>query len=178
MAKYFVTVLLFILTTGQVNSAIITPTNTSPIEGYKPIGKGLMKVLFWKVYQAQLFAAKTPFNETSFPQALKITYLRDIDKKDLMEATDDQWQHIGIESTQKTAWLLALKDIFIDIKKGETLTLVVDASKESNFYFSNAQVKNRHLGKITDVHFGAAFLAIWLSEKTSRPALRRQLLGE
>lgn len=180
MNKYLIILGLFICSIGHVSHSMAlsaSPSNAQLLDGYKHLGNGLMKVMFWEVYEAELYVQKIPFKENVFPQALKITYLRDIDKDDLIEATKDQWQHIGISEPQQKKWLTALANVFPNIKEGETITLVVDSLKQSNFYFTSDTVINQPLGEINDIDFGHAFLAIWLSEKTSRPALRQQLLG-
>jgi hypothetical protein len=57
-------------------------------------------------------------------------------------------------------------------KKGDQLLLQVTEELASRFVF-NGQV----VGSISDPAFTERFLAIWLSEKSSYPAQRKQLLG-
>lgn len=163
------------------NQLDIIPKNQL-LNGYQRIGSGLMKVMFWQVYQAEFYAKlamnQSTFDNSTFPQALKINYLRNIDKEDLVDATADQWQHLNMESTKQDQWIKDLTNIFPNIKEGNAITLIVDENKVSTFYLTDKDSKNRELGIIQDVEFGTAFLAIWLSKNTSRPALRSKLLGE
>lgn len=192
MNKLHVITLVFLLSgalfnnTFAVDNQLKSTSKNQLLNEYNLIGSGLMKVMFWEVYQAE-FYVKPPVNQQSFdnvdhnnvfPQALKINYLRDIDKEDLVDATEDQWQHLKMESTKQTQWLKRLMTIFPNIKKGNSITLIVDKNKVSTFYVSDSQSINRKLGIVEDVEFGPAFLAIWLSKDTSRPVLRRKLLGE
>jgi len=188
MSKLLITSFVFFMSITPLLNAATTdnPLEAAPknqlLSGYNHIGGGLMKVIFWQVYQAEFYAKFTDnqqyFDANTFPQALKLNYLRDIDKEELVDATADQWQYLKMESTKQTQWIKRLTAIFPNIKEGDAITLIVDEYKISTFYVSDKHSKNRQLGIVDDVKFGPAFLAIWLSEKTSRPKLRRKLLGE
>ena len=58
-----------------------------------------------------------------------------------------------------------------DIKEGDSLSLLIHQGR-SVFYFNQ-----QYIGVINPSDFGQIFLAIWLSENTSEPELRRELLG-
>lgn len=188
MNKLLIILLAFLLLIAPLTYAknadnqLDISSNNQLLNGYQRIGSGLMKVMFWQVYQAELYAKlavnQPTFDKNTFPQALKINYLRDIDKEDLVDATADQWQHLNMESTKQDQWIKDLTKIFPNIQEGDAITLVVDQNKVSTFYLTDKHSKNRKLGIIQDVEFGTAFLAIWLSKNTSRPALRSKLLGE
>jgi len=136
------------------------------------VGEAQMQVMFWKVYRAELFAAALPYQRDSYPQLLSLTYLRDISQQALLDATQQQWQHLGISSEQQRGWLSQLAGLWPDVTKGDQLQLLVDVEQRSHFFS-----RNQHLGSIRDPAFGSAFLDIWLSEQTSRPRLRAQLIG-
>ncbi|RXF03612.1 chalcone isomerase family protein [Pseudoalteromonas phenolica] len=132
-----------------------------------------MSVMFWDLYKAELFGKTSSYQADTPPVALKITYLRDIDKVDLIEATLDQWVHIGYENEAIPNWVSQLEQIWPDIKEGSQLTIRVHPDGTSDFYDATSKI-----GNMNDPQFGKAFLAIWLSEKTSEPELRAQLIGE
>lgn len=181
MIKYYLLCLL--LCTGVTKA---TPSNQDGNESQQPIllsqmqhaGGGKMKVMFWDVYYADLYVSNKPFAQDNFPQALTINYLRDIDKDELLDATQDQWQHLNMDKQLRTRWMQELSSIFPSIKKGDSITLIVDSQRQSRFYLSDKQSQYRPIGSVADTEFGRAFLAIWLDEKTSRPKLRRKLIGE
>ena len=137
------------------------------------IGESEMQVMFWRIYRAELFANSQPYNRDSYPQLLSITYLRAIEQQALLEATQDQWLHLGVASEQQNRWLAQLDKVWPDVKKGDQLRLLVDENQQSHFFS-----REQHLGSIDDPEFGRAFLDIWLSENTSHPKLRAELLGE
>ncbi|MGB1296689.1 MAG: hypothetical protein ACPG8A_00375, partial [Psychrobium sp.] len=99
------------------------------------LGQGTMKVMFWKVYSAEFFAANNGYQQDVYPQALKITYLRDIDGDDLVTATDEQWQHLKIDKAQRASWVTLLKPIFPNVTDGDSIVLYVDKKRRSQFYF-------------------------------------------
>lgn len=145
----------------------------SPVQDLTKYGEGQMSVMFWDLYKAELFGQAPSYQADATPIALKITYLRDIDKKDLIEATLDQWVHIGYENESIPKWATQLEKIWPDIKENSQLTIRVHPDGSSDFYDATSKI-----GSMTDPQFGKAFLAIWLSKKTSEPKLRAQLIGE
>lgn len=145
----------------------------SPVQDLTKYGEGEMSVMFWDLYKAELFGKTPSYQAGSTPIALKITYLRDINKEDLIEATLDQWIHIGFENEAIPNWATQLEQIWPDIKEGSQLIIRVYPGGSSDFYDSKSKI-----GSVADPQFGKAFLAIWLSEKTSEPKLRAQLIGE
>lgn len=178
MSKLILMVALSILFLGKPSSASSPINDTALLDGYELVGSGFMRVFFWDVYNAKLFSINKPYDIRVLPQVLKLTYLRDINKKELVEATKDQWQHLGVSTDQQTQWLIELNSLFPNVSKGDSITLILDSSKQSQFYVSTQQGNNRLLGIVEDPDFGFAFLGIWLSENTSRPQLRKQLLGK
>ncbi|MCE9679487.1 chalcone isomerase family protein [Shewanella sp. AS1] len=147
--------------------------SASPLNQLQKIGEGEMTYLFWTLYQAELFAQSVPYqSELAQDKALRIRYYRAIDKGDLIQATADQWQHLGYSDTNIKDWLLPLSQIWPDVEAGDELMLFVTQDGQSHFYFGEQPI-----GVIPDPRFGEAFLSIWLSKNTSEPRLRKQLLG-
>ena len=89
-----------------------------------------------------------------------------------MDRTRSEWHKQGLYTEAAELWLGKLSGIWPDIEKGDQLLLQVTEGLASRFVF-NGQV----VGSISDPAFTEHFLAIWLSEKSSYPAQRRQLLG-
>ena len=140
-------------------------------------GEGEMSFLFWTLYKAELYSGQPDFDIKHYPQALKITYLRDISQQDLIEATQKQWRELGLNLPDEGQWLKDLASIWPDVNEGDVITLIVDAQQVSHFYLSNNNDDVTTLGRLDNQAFGSSFLAIWLSKDTSRPDLRSQLIG-
>lgn len=138
---------------------------------FNKVGEARMEYLFWDVYDATLFTPSGSYRAAQNPVKFTLTYLRDFDAKDIVKATNEQWEHLGMAQLS-ARYGDKLLNIWPDIKKGESLTLLTDEQGYSIFFHNNKQV-----GRIDDSAFANDFLAIWLSENTSEPAIRNQLLG-
>jgi hypothetical protein len=138
------------------------------------VGQGQFSYLFWDLYQAKFYTADGRWSsyQQSAPLVLELTYQRDISKSDFIEATVDQWEHLaGSVTDQHREWAKQLNKLWTDVKKGDQLSCVLMPDSTVQFYFND-----KLLGTMADPDFGPAFLDIWLSEKTSAPKLRKQLL--
>lgn len=145
-------------------------------DSLQKVGEARLKVLFWNIYDSSLWTSNGQFIALpySYPLALKITYQRDITRQQLVDATIDQWQYLGIDTSKSDSqqWIAALESMWLDVSRGDNLTYYVDEDQVGYFYSGD-----RLLGKIDDPAFSAAFLGIWLDPGTSRPNIRRQLIG-
>lgn len=142
---------------------------------FKTVGEGNYSYWFWDLYHARLLTADGSFvnYQQSAPLQLELTYARDITKKEFIDATMDQWkiQQGAILKVHKI-WAGELNTLWRDVKKGDKLTAVLRLDGVVEFYFNGES-----LGNTTDPAFGRTFFDIWLSEKTTAPELRKQLLA-
>jgi hypothetical protein len=142
-----------------------------PWQQLQILGEASLNFLIWPVYNATLYGPPERF---SFPQtrpfALALEYKRAFNTEQLVAETRKQWQEIGVKDTE--AWAAILEGIFTDVQEGDAITLYVDETGASYFYFNQ-----QYLGVINDPVFSEQFAAIWLSEKTTRPGFRDKLLG-
>ena len=63
--------------------------------------------------------------------------------------------------------------LFLDVKNGDRLTGIQRPGAAARFFF-NGQFR----GEVADAEFTRPFFGIWLSQRTSEPRLREQLLGD
>ena len=125
------------------------------------VGKARLTYLFWDVYDAVLYA-------------LKLTYLRDLDGRDIAERSAKEMRKQGLKDEDKLAeWQSTMTAIFPDVSDGDVLTGEVNEDRHTRFFFNGEVV-----GNVDDPAFTRAFFGIWLSENTSEPEMREQLLGE
>nr|WP_246225504.1 chalcone isomerase family protein [Vibrio agarilyticus] len=132
------------------------------------------------VYQSRL---KTPNGRyiisrdiTPHPLALEINYQREISSEQLLEATDDQWQKLGLTAQQRQRGLARFRALFPTVQPGDQLTYVTDGQLGALYFSQGTDVAL--LGYIEQEWLNDAFLAIWLSPKTAYPKLRQQLIAE
>lgn len=134
----------------------------------KRFGLHIYDASFWMLEDQSLDSLSTT------TCALSITYARNIRAKHLLSNTKKEWQRLGFaEQYPIEAWLMMLKNIWPDVKKGDQLVIVTTPEGKSTFY--NNRVS---LGTVDDSNFGSAFLAIWLDEKSRFKKNRKELIGE
>lgn len=132
------------------------------------------------VYSSQLRTPDGRYARPGEDQALIITYARDIDKDELVEATRNQWQAQGIlqQEPQSNAWLRMLQSLWPDVGPGTQLAFVLNDGQGQFWYrASAAQKRFIPLGPRQPEAFSLRFLGIWLDPRTQYPELRQQLIG-
>lgn len=136
------------------------------------VGGGVLRHLFWEVYQVELIAPAANWRVDK-PFVLSLRYLRSIDGVDIADRTISEIRDQGFSDERAlVGWQMRLRDIFPDVSDGTRLTGVRDSEGRTVFYEDG-----RRIGEIRDAAFTRRFFDIWLSEKTSEPSLRRALLG-
>lgn len=125
------------------------------------------------VYQAVL---KTEGKGVSLKQELELTliYQRDFEGIKIAKQSDKELKGLGVSKTQRDKWFLVMKDIFPDIKKGESITAKYVPDEKISFYLN----KTKLLGEVKDKKFAIKFIGIWLDPMTSEPKMRKILFGD
>ena len=139
----------------------------------KLIGEGTLKVLMWEVYDLRLFTDGTPFS-WSDKFMLEFDYNRELKKESVIDASLKEFKlQPNVTDKDIKAWEMYLKQVIQSVQKG---------TKASVMWFPEGQIVFNYEGSapstIENEDFARAFLNIWLGEKTSRPKLRSQLLGD
>jgi len=150
----------------------VLPARANVLDSLTEIGSARLKVFFWTIYDCYLYSQDGTYRGVEPNLILRIDYRRRIGSKDLLDRTRSEWRKQGLYSEAAESWLSKLNGVWPDIEKGDQLLLQVTEELASRFIF-NGQV----VGSIPDPAFTERFLAIWLSEKSSYPAQRKQLLG-
>lgn len=166
----------------SATSASALSTSTKPLslneiskryfEAPSTVGEARLKVMFWKIYDAQLVAPKGTWKSNA-PFALSLTYLRDFDGEEIASRSVDEMRSLGYDDEVALAkWFEQMRSVFPNVKEGENITGVLDEKRHTHFYHNGLLV-----GSIDDITFGQSFFDIWLSSNTSEPDMREQLLG-
>jgi hypothetical protein len=178
MSKHYMYLILIFSLQNFISGQVMgipfnTLENIIQEQPYIPIGETTFSILFWDVYTSKLLTTtgNYPIQTDKDKLLYQINYLTNISGKDLVNSTVEQWQYLGIEPELYAAYLPILHKIWPDIEEGDSLSLYVNNNK-SVFYFNNNLI-----GEINQPEFSQLFLDIWLSEKTSEPKLRLELLG-
>ncbi len=158
------TLLLFVLLTTSIQA--------DPLLDLRPVGAARLKVLLWAIYDSSLYSDDGEYRGVTPGLALRIDYRRNIPAARLISQTRKEWQRLSLYGPQSESWLASLADLWPDVRRGDSLVLRVNGDLGSDF-FLNEEL----LGTVADPDFGADFLAIWLSDRSSYPDLSRQLRG-
>ena len=167
---------LIIILTSLVFANLPLTTSASVVDEnqLKLVGEGKMSFLFWDVYLLRLYTANGEYKTRQHPLALEFNYLMDIEAKDLVEETVNQWREQDMsEHKDEQDWVEQLNNLWPDIQDGDQLLFIVDENKHSQFYYNQ-----NYRGVIQSSEFSERFSAIWLSEKTTAPKVRKKLLGD
>lgn len=136
------------------------------------VGKARLKVLFWKVYDAELYAPNGDWSADE-PFALSLNYLRKLEGEQIAKRTIVEMRKQGFEDEVTLArWFDDMRSIIPDVEKNTRITGVADDDQNTLFYS-----KGKLIGEIKDPLFTQKFFDIWLSEKSSQPKMRNKLLG-
>ncbi|WP_087025014.1 chalcone isomerase family protein [Thaumasiovibrio subtropicus] len=138
---------------------------------WQTIGSATFTWGFWRVYESELRSPNGQY-DVQGDIALTIEYKRSISKETLLEATADQWEHLGIDKALQSQWLAALAPLWPDVNEGDRLTFTLEESGQSEFWFADER-----LAVIEDSDLSRNFMAIWLSPDTAYPKMRTALIG-
>ena len=129
------------------------------------------RFLLIHVYDASLWTSAARWTpEDVF--ALDIRYARAVTGRQLAARSIEEMRRQGhTDGVLLARWEAAMLRVFPDVARGERLVGVNMPGREARFYGTRG-----FLGAIDDPGFARAFFDIWLDERTSQPALRRELL--
>lgn len=134
-------------------------------------GEGKLQRLLFVAYKASLWTDAKAWSYDA-PFALSITYNMGFAKDDLVDRTISEMAGQSESPTPAESYREVLNKAFTDVKDGERFTALFTAKKSVRFYHNG-----RFTSEVADPVFAKRFFDIWLSPKTTEPALRRGLLG-
>jgi hypothetical protein len=140
-------------------------------------GQGRLTFLGLSIYDARLWTLNDfdAARYTEQPVALELIYLRKLYGKKIAERSIKEMQGIGsFTAEQSKLWVEQMTALFPDVKERDRITGVYVPQPGAVHFYINGQLK----GKIEDAQFAQLFVGIWLSPRTSEPALRERLLGK
>ena len=139
----------------------------------KLIGEGTLKVLMWEVYNLRLYTDGTAFTwQDKF--MLEFDYSRELKKESVIDASLKEFKlQPNVSDKDIGAWEAYLEQVIQPVQKGTKATVQWVPEGQIIFYYEGSKPTT-----IENEKFARAFLNIWLGEKTSRPKLRSQLLGD
>jgi len=138
-------------------------------------GSSRMRFFGLGIYDARLWVAPN-FSAARYAQhvlALELTYLRSLSGSAIAERSLKEMRRSGaLSADTERRWLASMQEAFPDVQEGDRITGLHLPSMGARFWF-NGQLRST----IADIEFSRRFFGIWLSEATSEPALRAELLA-
>lgn len=137
-------------------------------------GRATMRFLGLHIYDVHLWSPQAPQADTSAqPLALELRYARRLVGRLIAERSLEEMRRIGpVSDAQASTWTEAMARIFPDVQADDRLTGVQRPGQSARF-FHNGNLR----GEVADAQFTRLFFGIWLSPRTSEPALRQRLLS-
>ena len=139
----------------------------------KLIGEGTLKVLMWEVYDLRLYTDGKTFSwQDKF--MLEFDYSRELKKESVIDASLKEFKlQPNVSDKDIKAWEVYLEQVIQPVQKGTKASVMWVPEGQIVFDYEGSPTST-----IENEDFARAFLNIWLGEKTSRPKLRSQLLGD
>jgi Chalcone isomerase-like len=153
----------------------VPPEVAAALPGARLVGQGRLRFMGLRIYDARLWvAAQAPGSDwVAVPWALELAYARDLKGEQIAERSLVEMRRQGdIAPETATRWLGQMKQLFPDVKDGDRITGINLPGTGARFHH-NGNLR----GEVADVEFARWFFGIWLSPRSSEPALRDALLG-
>ena len=138
-------------------------------------GQGRLRYFGLHIYDAALWslAPLPPGDPLGTALALKLRYARKLAGSAIADRSLDEMKRVGdFSPTDGQRWLEAMKQAFPDVMAGDRITGVHRPGIGAAFF-----VNGKPTAEVRDAQFARLFFGVWLSPRTSQPALRAALLG-
>lgn len=136
------------------------------------VGQGQFQRLFWKIYDARLYASQGSYIPGE-AFALQLEYMRDLPSQGIVEKSIELIAAQGVSNKQRLeTWKQLLENVIPDISEGDKLTGIRLGS--ISYFYLNDELA----GQISEPQLSQYFFDIWLGEDTTAPDLRLELLGQ
>lgn len=151
------------------------PELGSALPGARLQGSGRLRFFGLRVYAARLWVSEG-FEADEFARhalALELEYERELVGKLIAERSLTEMRKVGdIPAAKAPVWLAAMEQAFPDVRAGDRITGLYRPDEGMRFFINGQSGR-----EIRDAEFARLFVGIWLSPRSSEPALRRALLG-
>lgn len=164
------------------------PAPLAIVEDLQPVrlaGEGAYRYFGLLIYDARLWVGPQGYRDSdpgAAPFVLELRYARDLQGSRIAEASAGQMEKIGAGSAeQRKAWLEIMRGVFPDVREHDRIAGRYIPGQGVRFYLNGAPLAGRQnaaADAAMDDKFAQAFFAIWLSPRTTAPALRKALLRD
>ena len=160
---------------SSVEKKLEPPAGLELLAKPRLVGHHLFTFFGLEIYHISLWSSPewTPQKWNLHPFALSLVYSRNLSGEDIArQSISEIKKQIALSDDTSQQWLNQLRVLMPSVKSGDRLTGVYQPSGSLVFW-----MESKKLGEINDPALSEAFMAIWLSTKTSEPKMRKKLLG-
>ena len=136
------------------------------------IGEGVLKVFIWDIYELRLFSETNIYDRDEI-FVLEFKYLRDTSKASVIKASIVELKKLNLSKTKLEKWEKYLEKSIKDMKAGEKAALLFNPNAGLTFFASE-----KFNITIDNDEFANSYIDIWLGENTTRPKLRKKIIGQ
>lgn len=151
------------------------PELTGELMGARLAGTARLRFFGLHIYDARLWVGARALGTdwAASPFALELQYARGLKGEQIAERSLTEMRRQGeIDDVTAERWLGNMKQIFPDVQAGDRITGLNLPGMGVRF-FVNGTMRS----EVREAEFARTFFGIWLSPRTSEPAMREQLLG-
>ena len=137
----------------------------------KRVGAARFQVLFFKIYDAELFAPNGDFSRTG-PYALRLTYLIDAKKDRIISSTVKEMRRQKAASKSVIdSWIPLMERHFIAMDKGGQAGFI--HTGDGRLVTANGRV----ISEVVNAAFITALMDVWLGPKVRDKGFQDSLMG-
>lgn len=145
-------------------------------EGSRLVGAARLSVFGFDIYNARLWVdrgfRRERYAEHGF--TLELAYLRDFEGAAIAQRSIREMRRIeDFSDEQASRWQAEMTRLFPNVARGDRITGIHQPGEGLRFLYND-----KPLGVVRDPAFARVFMGIWLSPRTSEPAMRERLLAE
>jgi len=155
-----------------LGALLMTPLQSDAATDWVVVGQARFHLLWFTVYDATLEAPTRDFRfPATAPFRLSLQYHRPVKAEQIVNATLDQWRRQQLQWSPE--WETLLQQTIPAVAKNDVLQLEVAPDGTAALLHNEQET-----ARFTNPDFVTAFAGIWLSERTTDPGFRRQLMGD
>jgi hypothetical protein len=153
----------------------VPPELAEALPGARLQGSGRLRFLGLHIYDARLWVGAQAISAewSGLPFALELQYGRSLSGEQIAERSLKEMRRQGdVTDVAAERWLGNMKQLFPDVNAGDRITGLNLPGAGARFFLNGSM-----RGEPREADFARLFFGIWLSPRTSEPALRESLLG-
>lgn len=153
------------------SQSLPVPTELAQIQPELALrGRSTLTFFGMDIYEARLWAppAFALDRYDQYPFALELQYRRSLTGSLIAQRSVREMQRqSGLDAQRASDWEARMQALFPDVKAGDRITGIHEPGIGARFL-----VNGKPVGEVRDALFARLFFGIWLSPKTSEPAMR------